>query len=289
VQRLLLAGLLDRVPPHAAAQGFRRRHSVLTHAALHTGQAVVVRVDLADFFTSVGRAQVQAIFSAAGYRGPVARMLAALCTTATPASVIAALPGPEQAADVPGAFRQRQWLRRPHLPQGAPTSPALANLCAYRLDVRLAALAGVFGAQYSRYADDLTFSGGADLARIADRLVDWVTLVARDSGFAVQHRKTRVMKAAARQQVTGIVVNERLNLRRRDLDVLRAILTNCVRDGPAKQNRAQHPDVRAWLQGRVAWVAAVHPERGARLRAVFERIVWQPVGDVEGGDGVRGE
>ena len=264
-QRLVLHRLLAHVPPHDAAHGFCRGRSVLTHAALHTGQAVVVRLDLTDFFSSVGRPQIRAIFAALGYNPAVAGTLAGLCTTATPLTVL---------ADRPLSWRQRQLFHRPHLPQGAPTSPALANLCAFSLDVRLTALAAVFGARYSRYADDLTLSGGADAARIAQRLVEWVALIAAQCGFAVNHRKTAVRRQAVRQQVCGIVVNQKPNLRRADVERLRAILTNCVRHGPHSQNRENHPQFRQWLEGHVSWVQAVNPGRGARLRALFEQISW---------------
>jgi RNA-directed DNA polymerase len=72
----------------------------------------------------------------------------------------------------------------------------------------------------------------------------------------------------------GIVVNERRNLDRRTLDVLKATLTNCVRTGPAVQNRAGHPDFRAHLLGRLAYVAAVAPDKAVRLRVLFDRIDW---------------
>ena len=71
-----------------------------------------------------------------------------------------------------------------------------------------------------------------------------------------------------------MVVNERRNLDRRTLDVLKATLTNCVRTGPAAQNRAGHPDFRAHLLGRLAWVSAVAPDKAARLRAIFDQIDW---------------
>jgi hypothetical protein len=136
--------------------------------------------------------------------------------------------------------------------------------------VRLAALARAFDAEYTRYADDLVFSG--DFA--PDRLVALVTAIARAEGFAVRPDKTRVMRRSARQRVTGVVVNERPNLPRDAYDRLKATLTNCVRHGPADQNRDAVPDWRAHLLGRVAWAEHVNAARGARLRALFDRIRW---------------
>ncbi|MBI5608752.1 MAG: RNA-directed DNA polymerase [Deltaproteobacteria bacterium] len=273
-QRRILAGLLAHLPPHAAAQAFCSGRSVHSHAALHAGQAVVIRIDLADFFGSIGRARVRALFEAAGYPRPVARSLAGLCTTATPPLVVARLPRPVDAAEVPYAASQRRHLLAPHLPQGAPTSPAIANLCAWELDVRLTALATTFGARYSRYADDLTFSGGPEVARRAGHLVELAMFAAYACGFAVRHGKTRVVRSGARQVVTGLVVNERPHVARAERDQLKAILHNCVRHGPAGQNRENHPDFRAHLLGRLGWVAAGDPRHGAKLRALFDRIAW---------------
>src|SRR5262249_19106432 len=142
--------------------------------------------------------------------------------------------------------------RRPHLPQGAPTSPALANLAAYRLDARLAGLAESVDAQYTRYADDLVFSGGATFARTIGRFPVHVAAVALEEGFAVQHRKTRVMRQGVRQRAAGVVLNRRINLPRADYDQIKAILCNCLRHGPQGQNRAGVDDFRAHLSGRIA-------------------------------------
>ena len=90
----------------------------------------------------------------------------------------------------------------------------------------------------------------------------------------MQPGKTRVRRAHQRQLVTGIVVNQRPNLAREDFDALKALLHNAVRFGPESQNRERHPDFRAHLLGRIGWVQQLNPDRAARLRASFDRIVW---------------
>jgi RNA-directed DNA polymerase len=151
-QRRLYEALLRHVPVHAAAQGFVRGRSTLTHARQHVGHAWVLRLDLAQFFCHIARPRVQGVFAMLGYAPAVARCLAALCTNRVPTNVLQAAP------HGPLPWSQRLLFRDAHLPQGAPTSPALANLVAFGLDVRLAALARKLGATYTRYADDLTFS-----------------------------------------------------------------------------------------------------------------------------------
>jgi hypothetical protein len=174
----------------------------------------------------------------------------------------------------PPAADEDRALLLPHLPQGAPTSPALANLCAYRLDCRLAGLARAAGAAYTRYADDLVFSGDEALERCLRRFHVHACRVALEEGFEVNTRKSHFMRQGVRQLVAGIVLNARPNLRRTEYDRLEAILTNCVRHGPHGQNRTGHADFRAYLAGRVAYVAMINPARARRLRELFERIRW---------------
>jgi len=269
-QRRILREILDRLPASPAAFAFVRGRNGAEAAAKHAGEAVVITVDLENFFLSVRSSRVHAAFRCLGYPAPVARMLTSLCTTSTPTTVLV---GPSPGEPKPDRATCELYRAR-HLPQGAPTSPALANFAAHRLNARLAGLARVFGARYTRYADDLTFSGDAKFARQAVRFLRIVDEIARDENFRVNARKTRVMTRASRQTVTGLVVNDHINVPRRAYDQLKATLTNCVRNGPAGQNRDQHPDFRAHLDGRVAWVEAVNLRRGSKLRRLFNAIRW---------------
>ena len=201
LQRRLLHELLDWVPVHPAAHGFVGGRSARTHATAHVGRRVVVRVDLEDFFAGVTAARVFGIFRACGYAEGVAHVLTGLCTNAVPVD-----------QSVPGHWRLSRRLATPHLPQGAPTSPALANLAAFALDRRLSGLAAAIGATYTRYADDLVFSSRRPPAH--PRHGDRGDRARR--GLPRQRAKTRVMGRGRRQTVTGIVVNERPNVPRAD-------------------------------------------------------------------------
>lgn len=171
-------------------------------------------------------------------------------------------------------WQERRRLATPHLPQGAPTSPTLANLSAFRLDCRLAGLARAAGADYTRYADDLLFSGGLDFARQSRRFEATVGAILIEEGFRPNHHKTRVLRKGAKQHAAGLVLNGKPNIDRRDFDRLKAVLTNCARHGPASQNREGHPDFAAHLMGKLAWVGFVHPGKEAKLRRIFDRINW---------------
>jgi retron-type reverse transcriptase len=174
-----------------------------------------------------------------------------------------------------------QTFGQPHLPQGAPTSPALANLCAYRLDCRLAGLARTTGANYTRYADDLVFSGDHEFERNLARFRVFVCAIVLTEGFEIRNRKTRVMRSGTQQSVTGLLVNRRINVSRAQYNALKATLHNCRRFGPESQNRSGHPRFRAHLQGKIAYVRMIHRERGAKLQRAFDEIVWGPIDNSE--------
>jgi hypothetical protein len=264
MQRKILHEILVHIPAHEAAHGYRRRRSVVTYATPHVGQRIVLRMDVCDFFPSVRAARVRTLFQTAGYPLEVARALTGLCTNVVPLDV-----WPADAT--PG---ERMRFRTPHLPQGAPTSPALANLCAYRLDCRLAGLAGSLGAAYTRYADDLAFSGDERLEQAARRFQVAVCRILLEEGFEINPRKTRFMRRSGRQCLGGVVVNEHPNCRRADFDRLKSILCNCLRHGPAGQNREGVADFARHLAGRIAHLAQLNPTRAGRLRELFERIDW---------------
>lgn len=264
LQRRLLDGLLTRVPVHEAACGFVRGRGVVDHARVHAGQPVLLHFDLQDFFGSVRASRVHATFATLGYAPEVCRTLTALTTSRVPEPILLRL-REDRLID----FAHAQRLRDAHLPQGAPTSPALANLAAFGLDLRLEGLAHALGARYSRYADDLVLSGPRSLLRRAAALEARVGAIAREEAFTLQHRKTRCSTAAGAQRVCGVVVNALPNLPRSEFDLLKAQLHRCRRDGLAPTAQAlgtTAPALRAHLLGRVSWAAQLNPSKAARLQ-----------------------
>jgi RNA-directed DNA polymerase len=271
IQRRVLDEVLASIPSHDAAHGYRPGRSVRTYVAPHVGKEIVLRIDLSEFFPAISAARIRALFRTSGYPETVANLITGLCTNSAPAAVWK-LPGaPSEGVD---AQRLRRLYAQPHLPQGAPTSPALANLCAFRLDCRLARLARAADVAYTRYADDLLFSGGPRFAQTIERFSTYACAIALEEGFSVAFRKTRRMRRGARQRAAGLVLNERINVPRDEYDTLKATLFNCTRGDPRQQDRLGRPNFRAHLAGRIAYVASIHPERGRRLMALFDRIAW---------------
>ena len=271
LQRRVLSGILDRVPIHPAVHGFVKGRSIATFAAPHVGRRVLLRLDFEDFFPAFPAARVHGLFRTFGYPEAVSDRLAGLTTNAVPRDFWTRCPAE---LDPVRWSEARILYSRRHLPQGAPASPALANLMTYRLDCRLAGLARPAGARYTRYADDVAFSGDEEFERSVEGFVPHVAAIAMEEGFAVNHHKTRVMRRGVRQQLAGVVVNEKLNVPRRDSELLEAILTNCARRGPQTQNRAGVPDFRAHLEGRAGFVEMVNGETGRRLKELLKTISW---------------
>ena len=273
-QRRLLRHVLAPVPVHDAAHGCVPGRSVRTAVAPHAGSAVVLRMDLEAFFPGISAGRVHGLLlGPAGLPEPVAHVLTGLVTTVVPAQVWRALPVPADPEDRDRHHRLGRRLAVPHLPQGAPTSPALANLVCFRLDRRLAGLAASFGGTYTRYVDDLTFSGGTAFG--GDRFPGLVAEVAAEEGFRVNPAKTSAVGSGRRQAVLGAVVNDRPALPRRERDALRALLHNCATHGWPSQTRGRDPvTFRDHVLGRVAWASSLDPVSGARLRALADRVDW---------------
>lgn len=271
-QRIILRDLLNRIPTHPAAHGYVADRSPLTFVQPHVNKPVVLRMDLQDFFPLIDGNRIWGLFRSLGYPYAVIEALTNLCTCwSEPSQILEATAGIAGRAEV---HRALSLYHRRHLPQGAPTSPKLANLIAYRLDCRLHGLAASAGATYTRYADDLLFSGEAQLARSSQSFSVQVGAICLDEGFQLQYRKTRLMRPSTRQSAAGIVINKTTNLRRSEYDKLKAILCNCKRHGGPSQNRDNHPNFREHLLGRINWASQLNSRRGEKLKRLFDQVAW---------------
>jgi hypothetical protein len=214
---------------------------------------------LKDFFPSVTFRRVKGFFRKVGYNEHVATVLSLLCTEP-----------PRAAAKLDG---RRIWVAvgQRVLPQGACTSPALTNLLCRRLDARLTGLARRHSYAFTRYADDLTFSGN-DPKALGGLMRSTRTILGAE-GFVEAEAKTKVQHRAGRQEVTGVVVNTKPSVPREERRALRAILYNAAKHGIESQNRGGHASFAAHLRGRVAYVAMIDAAQGERLRALLDRAL----------------
>jgi len=256
VQRWVLDRVLEPLALPEPAHGFRTGRSILSNASPHVGAAVVVNVDLRDFFPTVTYRRVKGLFGKLGYSEEVATVLGLLCTE------------PEIAETTLDGITYYVARGERRLPQGAPTSPAITNALCRRLDRRIAGWAARHGYAYTRYADDLTLSTKDGAARIGSCLA-FLRRVATAEGFHVHPDKVRVVRRGRRQEVTGIVVNERPAVPRVELRKFRALLHHLEKDGPDGKTwgTARDGDVLAAALGFASFVAMVDPAKGEPLRA----------------------
>lgn len=256
VQRWILDHVLEPLALPDPAHGFRTGRSILSNATPHVGAAIVVNVDLRDFFPTVTYRRVKGLFGKLGYSEEVATVLGLLCTE------------PEIAETVLDGITYYVARGERRLPQGAPTSPAITNALCHRLDRRVAAWAARHGFAYTRYADDLTLSTKDGAARVGSCLA-FLRRVTAAEGFQVHPDKVRVVRRGRRQEVTGIVVNERPAVPRVELRKFRALLHHMEKDGPAgkRWGTAEGTDVLAAALGFASFVAMVDPAKGEPLRA----------------------
>ena len=241
VQRRILHTVFAHQKFSPACHGFRAKRSILTNARPHVGRPIVIRLDLKDFFPTINYGRVRELFREFNVEGMEAAWLARLCT------------------------------HEGRLPQGAPTSPAIANAVCFQMDARLLGLARSVKARYTRYADDLTFSGPPEIVKI----LPLVRRIVKESGFEVSAKKTFIQRRGSCQKVTGVVVNDRPNVPRWHRRMLRAIIHNSVKNGPQSQNRKGNPRFRELVMGHIAFVSMVNPAAGKRLSADAAQIRWE--------------
>ncbi len=263
-QRLILRTILDQIPSHPAAHGFVVGRSIKTNALPHVGQALLLKFDLKDFFPTVHYRRVLGLFSSLGYpcgdflwrtsdkSENVAPVLARLCCY----------------TEIPG-----RWGGG-FTPQGAPTSPAIANLLCRRLDQRLLGLAATCGGVYTRYADDLTFSfPQAAVQRLkVGRFRWWVDQICQQEGFFVNEEKFRALRRGKRQSVTGLVVNEVCQVSREARRLFRVQLHQLRTLGVDAASQGD-PGFAAKLLGYASYLNMVKQERWGKDLAEVVRLL----------------
>jgi len=207
IQRCILHKLLKRLSSHESVHGFESGRSIVTNAQEHANKDLVICVDLKDFFQKTQVRRIREYFTFIGWNTDAADML----------------------------MRLTAW--NGGLPQGAPTSPRLANLVNHALDARLEGLAKHHGGTYTRYADDLTFSFPTRKElpkKETGTFLEMVSRIVKENGYSMHGKeKLRVMTYARCQSVTGLVVNQKVDLPRRTRKWLRAVEHHRVTGKPA--------------------------------------------------------
>lgn len=263
--------------PSAYAMGFSEGRSVVTNADVHKGQNYVFNIDLKDFFPSVEQPRVWKRLQLPPFNFPIAiaNILAGLCSMR------------ETRKDAAGKDVYAYIL-----PQGAPTSPIITNMICDTLDRRLAGLAKRFGLHYTRYADDITFSSMHYVYSKNGEFRKELNRIITEQGFIINESKTRLQKRGARQEVTGIIVSDRLNVAKKYVREIRSLLYIWEKYGysaamsrflPKYKAEKGHvkkgnPDLTNVLDGKLMYLKMVKGETDSvyvRLHHKFKKLVSQ--------------
>jgi RNA-directed DNA polymerase len=233
IQKYILRHILEtqKLPPHVT--GFVRNRSVAQNARIHQKARYLLNVDLKDFFGSVRPAKVANIFRQIGFSYSMPDILSKLCT------------------------------HNKSLPQGAPTSPYLANLVFLRADAAIKRLCDKLKIKYSRYADDLTFSRSK---RFPKDFEERIGAISQRYNFALNHKKTRFSKPGQAKFVTGFVVNEKVQPPRNTRKKIRAMFHQAWRN---PQGMVQKRHV---LLGWASYVNSYDQAQGARYMKITNAI-----------------
>ena len=240
IQKLIDRRILKHIPTHPIIHSYRKGRSQVTNAELHVGKSYVLKADRKDFFPTITPAIVDDVFRNLGFGNALAKLLTSICT------------------------------HEDQLPQGAPTSPAIANLVQVPLARRLYSLAKQHGVTCSIFGDDVYLSG----SQRVNNLKNLVFRIIEDGGFALNQEKSKVLTSDEQQLVTGVVVNEKTNVSKSYRREVRAIIHNCRTKGVASQFDVNPQKAKLSLKGKINHVKRLNPRHGEQLQNQFKSIEW---------------
>ena len=231
IQKQIAEVLLIHMPVSRYAKAYRFGSSTLRNAKHHVGKQVVLKLDILHFFDSIRYSTVKdKVFPEEIYAEPLRILLTMLC------------------------------YHKDALPQGAPSSPAITNIILYDFDEQIGRWCRECGIAYTRYCDDMTFSGDFDPAEV----IRFVRLELKKMGFLLNEQKTKIQCPGQQQTVTGIVVNEKLSIPADYRRKLRQELYYCRKFGVQEHLQKIGLEIpediyRMQLLGKVNYVLQVHP------------------------------
>lgn len=270
VQRWINKHILQSITPLACVTGFAKKRSIVNNAKIHENRNYILNLDIKDFFESITEDRVERLFLKMGYERELAALMTKLCTTTINGGYIRWKCGER----VYSYFAQLARKDKAFLVQGAPTSPAIANLICYRMDKKLMKYAERHGISYSRYADDMTFSSD-DIASLPK--VKFIKKLMAEEHFILNEEKTKLLKQGMRQEVTGLLINGRVRVPRAYKKDIYRHLHFCLKYGGLghfRRIRSQYKMSREWLLGRIFYVNAVEPKEAQKMLCMYNQVDW---------------
>lgn len=247
-QEILLQTVLYTFEPHPSAVGFRPGLGIIEGPIKHFGAAVLLNIDLKDFFNSIKQPD---LINASSFLAGNLESLGLIKDKEAAATTIRNL-----------------CLFKGRLPQGAPTSPAMSNIVCYPLDKELSDSCKRVDITYSRYADDMTFSSkdkNVDMKKFLDETVR--PILEKYSFAVINSEKTRILRKHRRMTVTGVVINDKFGIPKWKAKNFRAHLHNLIVSGETINNAHYQK-----LQGFIAWMTSLNPTKGALLQQELKKI-----------------
>jgi RNA-directed DNA polymerase len=270
LQRWILNNILEKIPSHTSCKGFDKDTSIRQNAEVHLNKEAILKIDLLRFYDTINERRIYGIFKAIGYHPNLAVSFAKLCTIIPDKLFLSSFKKTEQAL-------KNKLLERPDgvLPQGGPCSPKLSNLVTISLDKRLDKLALKNNLSYSRYADDLTFSGNKDSLL---KIKKTVYRIVREEKFFVNHTKTKILVKGNPFFVTGLSVNNNhVTIPKRRKINIEHHLFHCIKNGVEEHLHKcgiTNRNFKDWLLGNIAFVFSVEKELGEKYFNDFNKIQW---------------
>jgi retron-type reverse transcriptase len=259
-QKKVIEKLLVNFRNNENSHGFITGKSIVTNSEKHTGKDIVINLDLENFFPTITYARVKGLFHKCGYSEQIATILALLLTK-----------NDKEKISIDGQTYYVSKGER-YLPQGSPASPAISNILSAKLDKRLNGLAKRYNCEYTRYADDLSFSCMYANEENISKLLYYVSKVIVDEGFKINKTKTHIMRKGNQQKVTGIVVNEKLNIPKVKLKKFRALLHNIKCNGWKDQKWGNAIHLINAIDGYINFVHMVNPEKAIKFKKELNEI-----------------
>lgn len=271
VQTWIKENILDKIKQPDYVTAFAKGRNIVRNAKMHEGRKYILKVDVANFFESICVRRVYLAFIKMGYEKGVAAWLANLCTAKIEDYKYEQF---EEQEEIQKLFDELYHNDEPFLIQGAPTSPGLANIICYRMDKRMMGLANKHGFNYSRYADDMTFS-----ADEKDKLpkVGIIRKIVETEGFYLKEDKTELLHEGKRQMVTGLLVDGRVRVPGSYKKDIKRHIHFCLKYGGREHFHRIAPGKafgKEWLAGRIRFVHSVEPGAAKKLWVEFEKIDW---------------
>ncbi len=270
LQRWILNNILEKIPSHKSCKGFDKNSSIKKNAECHLNVECILKIDLLRFFDSINERRIYGIFKSLGYKENLCVSFAKICSI-------------EQDENFYKAFKSNEQKLKSYLiaknegilPQGSPSSPKLANLVLRRLDHRLSKLCSNKNVNYSRYADDLTFSGNE---KDLKNLKKVIYKIINSENLFVNFGKTRFLKRGSSYFVTGLSVhNDEVKVIKRTKKEIEHHLFHCLKNGVTGhmiKAKIKNRNFKDWLYGNICFVFSIEPQKGQEYFDKFNKIDW---------------